>query len=373
MNELERFKTVLHFEKPDYYPLLLCPGGYHITKGGLAKLHREGMPEWVADNETWCQYWGQCTFDHAEDIGADWRAPKVETWIEGDFEYTRSETGALTRRVKDWEMNYSMPDFIEFDVRDRASWERYKSFGATHVSQGKLEEQVRRFKDRTRPLMMFGGGTWGWARMLLGPERALMAVYDEPDLLRDMIDHRLGEIERFVFPVIEALRPEVVGLWEDFAYNHGMLISPKVFRELCAPYYRRVASFSRECGVELLIVDCDGKVDRFCELLEEVGFNGSWPLEQVCGNPVAEYRKRHPNMIFSGGIEKEIANTGNAHRIEAELAKVPPVLEQGGYFPTFDHMLQITVGFDELCQCMTRLHEMCGSDLGSFPRKDLPS
>ena len=35
MNELERFKTVLHFEKPDYYPLLLCLGGYNISKGGL--------------------------------------------------------------------------------------------------------------------------------------------------------------------------------------------------------------------------------------------------------------------------------------------------------------------------------------------------
>jgi len=263
MNELERFKTVLHFEKPDYYPLLLCLGGYNISKGGLAKLHREGLPEWVADNETWCRYWGQCTFEHAEGIGAGWRAPNVETWVEGDFEYTRSETGALTRQVRDWETNYSMPDFMEFDVRDRASWEEYKGFGATHASHEKLEGQVRRLRDRTRPLMVQAGGTWGWARNLLGPERALMAVYDEPDLLRDMMAHRLEEIERFVFPVIEALQPEVVNVWEDFAYNHGMLISPKVFRELCAPYYRRVASFCRDCDVELLIVDCDGKVDQF--------------------------------------------------------------------------------------------------------------
>jgi hypothetical protein len=371
VNELERFNTVLHFEKPDYYPLLLCLGGYNFSEGGIAKLHREGLPEWVADNETWCRYWGQCTFDHAWSIGAGGREPEVETWIEGDFEFWRSETGALTRNVKDWRTNHSMPEFIEFDVRDRTSWDEYKSFGATHASQEQLDEQVQRFEDRTRPLMIHAGGTWGWARNLLGPERALMAVYDEPDLLRDMIAYRLEEMERLVFPVIEAVRPEVVNVWEDFAYNHGMLISPKVFRELCAPYYRRVASFSRDCGAELLIVDCDGKVDQFCVLLEEVGFNGSWPLEQVCGNPVAEYRRRHPNMIFIGGIEKEIVNSDNGHRIDDELAKIPPVLEQGGYFPTFDHMLQITVGFDELCRCMTQLHEICGSSLGSFPRRGL--
>jgi hypothetical protein len=60
-----------------------------------------------------------------------------------------------------------------------------------------------------------------------------MAAYHEPDLLRNMIYHRLREIERCAFPVVKARRPEEVGLWEDFAYNHGMLINPKAFRELC--------------------------------------------------------------------------------------------------------------------------------------------
>ncbi len=368
MDELERFKAVVHFERPDYWPLLLCLGGYNISQGGLAKLHREGLPEWVTDNETWCRYWGQCTFDTARGIGAGGRTPEVETWIDGEFEYERSETGALTRRVKDWATSYSMPDFIEFAVRDRASWERYKSFGCTHASAEMLDEQVRRFAGRTRPLMVHVTGTWGHVRNLMGPERALMGIYDEPEFVREIIRHELHETERFVLPVIEALRPEVVNIWEDFAYNHGLMISPKTFREFCAPYYRRVASFCRDCGVELLIVDCDGKVGELCALLEEVGFNGSWPLEQVCGNPVIEYRERHPNMIFIGGIEKEIVNSGNGRCIDAELAKIPPVLEQGGYFPTFDHMLQINVGFPELCYCMTRLHEICGSELGSFPR-----
>ena len=203
----------------------------------------------------------------------------------------------------------------------------------------------------------------------MGPERALLAIHDDPALVRDMIAHQLWVREQFAFPAIEALRPEIVSLWEDFAFNHGMLISPAAFREFCAPYYRRVAAVARDCGADLLIVDCDGKVDEFCLLLEEVGFNGSWPMEQVCGNPVLEYRRRHPRMIFSGGIEKEIANSGQGHRIEAELAKVPPALATGGYLPTFDHALQINVGFEELCRTMTRLHEMAGSpERGEFPR-----
>lgn len=208
----------------------------------------------------------------------------------------------------------------------------------------------------------------------MGPERALLAVYDDPDLVRDMIEWQTWMFDEFTVPAIERYRPEVIHMWEDFAYNHGLLISPATFRDLCAPHYRHVAEVGRDCGAELLIVDCDGLVDEYCLLLEEVGFNGCWPMEQVCGNDLVAMRRAQPRFIFAGGVEKEVANTGNAHRIEAELLpKVPEMLGQGGYFPMFDHALQTEVGFEELCRCMTRLHEICGSPegLGDFPRKTL--
>ena len=372
MNELERFKAVVRFEKPDYWPLVTTGGLGYVHAGGLVKLHAEGLPAEVNDIEAWCRYWGQCTFDHVPGIGEGAPGVKSETWQEDGFEYVRSELGGLTRQVIDNNTTYSMPDFIEFEVRDRASWEKYKELTTpTRAATEKIPEIVERFKDRTRPAVIGAGGTWGIVRSQMGPQRALLAVYDDPDLVRDMIDHMLWSHEQFIFPVIEAIRPEIIGVWEDFAYNHGMLISPDAFREFCAPYYQRVAELGRDCAAELMIVDCDGKVDEFCLLLEEVGFNGCWPMEQVCGNPLLEYRKRQPKFVFAGGIEKEIVNTGNGGLIEAELAKVPPLLEAGGYFPMFDHAIQTEAGFDEMCQCFTRLHEICDSpgDVGEFPRQ----
>ena len=159
-------------------------------------------------------------------------------------------------------------------------------------------------------------------------------------------------------------------MYEDFCYKNGMLISPDMFREFCAPYYRKVAEIGHDCGVDLMIVDSDGKVNEFLPLLEEVGFNGCWPMEQVCENDLLEYREKHPEFIFAGGIEKDIVNTESKREIESELCpKIPSMLEKGGFFPGFDHSIQPDVSFEKLCQCMTRLHEMCGSDLGVFPRK----
>jgi len=370
MNELERFKAVVHFEEPDFWPLITMGGLGFVHKAGLAKLHGEGLPESVTEIESWCRYWGQSTFEHAGGLGIGAPGIKSETTVEGGFEFIRYETGAVTRQVIGNDLAYSMPDFMEFHVRDRTTWERFKERSTPTGKRGNLEDDVTRLGNRTRPLAIGAGGTWGIVRNWMGPERALLAVIDDPALVRDMIDYQIWTFDEFVAPVIERLRPEAITMWEDFCYSHGMMIGPAPFRELCAPFYRRVSEVGRECGADLLIVDSDGRVDMFIDLLVECGINGCWPLEQVCWNDPREYRRRHPKFILAGGIEKEIANSGNGHRIEPEIfPKVPEALAGRGYFPMFDHALQVDVGFDELCRCMTLLHEICGSELGEFPRR----
>ena len=374
MNELERFKAVVRFEEPDYWPLLAAHALGTPHTGGLVKLHQEGLPEWVVDTETWCRYWGEATYDSAWSIGVDAPGVKCEVRGEGEFEILEYETGARTRQVRGNDLLYSMPDFQEFHVRDRPSWEHYRDLiTPTRKDSSLLDSWREEYRNRTRPLNVFCGGTWGMVREDMGPQRALLALYDEPALVHEMIAHRLWMQEEYVFPVIEALRPEIVTMWEDSCYNHGMLISPAAFREFCAPYYRRVAQVARDCGAELLFVDSDGKVDEFVPLLSEVGFNGLMPMEQVCGNDPVAYRERVPDFVFLGGIEKEIASTGNSHRIESELVPaVEQMLSIRGCFPMFDHGLSTNVGFEEHCRCMTRLHELCGSaelNLGEFPRR----
>ena len=369
MTQLERFLAVVRFERPDYWPLINAAGLGWIHLSGLRKLHREGLPEEVDDLETWLTYWGQCGFEDVAGIGVDLPGIRQERWIEGEFEYVRNDTGALTRQVIDNDLVYSMPEFIEFDVRDRDSWEQFRD-RMTPRRKADVAEQASRLDGRMRPARVAAGSTWGNVRQWMGPERALLAVHDDPDLVGEMIRWQTWLFEEFTAPVIERYRPEVVSMWEDFCYNHGLLISPAVFRRLCAEHYRRVAEVAGDCGAALLIVDSDGKVDEYLGLLEEVGFNGCWPMEQVCGNDLLAYRKIHPTMVFAGGIEKEIVNTGNRHRIEGELfPKIPKALRQGGYLPMFDHALQPDTDFEELCRCMSMLHEICGSpELGQFPR-----
>jgi len=94
MTELERFLAVVRFEKPDYHPSLTAWGVGGAHKGGLLKLQREGLPQSVNDLESWCRYWGQCTFETTGHIATD--IPEIKT----ESSKRKSSTAATTTASK---------------------------------------------------------------------------------------------------------------------------------------------------------------------------------------------------------------------------------------------------------------------------------
>lgn len=385
MNDLERFKAVVHFEKPDYVPIFGFPGAPGMSRGCMAQTHKRlvdtGMPSDVGgvgapgsgkSVDSWKKYWGTTdpvTLDfriHGREQGF-----KTETRIEDGFEIIESENGSVTRQVLDNDQTYSMPDFMKYPVRDRESWEFYKERMTPQkvMSDEELEENCTRFDQRDRPLKISCGGTIGNIRSLMGPEAACMNLYDDPELIRDMLQWDLDIQREYVFPLIKRLKPEVVTMWEDISGNHGMMVSPKHFEEYGGAYYREVCDVARDSGVLLVAVDCDGNVMELVPLLASFGVNGLYPFEAKGNNDLFRLREELPDLILMGWLEKETVNEGKEDTIEPEImGKVPKLLDQGGYFPNGDHGLQPFVTFDNLCRFMTILHDVCGNPEGEFPR-----
>ena len=385
MNDLERFKAVCLGDRPDYVPLFSFPGAPGMGGGAMAKTHARlvetGMPEWVdgchrlgkADStDTWHRYWGT-----TQPIGVDFfpaepaRGFQTETRVEGDFEIIESESGAVTRQVIDNDITYSMPEYLVYPVRDRASWEFYRdrSTPGPLWPDERIDEHCRRFAGRDRPLAVGVSGTWGPLRSLMGPEAGCLVLYDDPRLAEEILEFFSWHRRTYAFPLIERLRPEIVIGWEDMCYNHGLLISPEHFRRFCSPAYRQIAAVARDCAVAMATVDCDGNVMELVDLLAECGINCLHPFEVKAGNDLFEVRRRHGEFILMGWLEKECVNEGNEHTIAREvLTKVPPLLETGRYFPNGDHGLQPMVTFPNLCKFMALLHEATANPTGEFPR-----
>lgn len=386
MNHRERFKAVSHFETPDYVPIFGFPGAPGMSRGCMRSTHERlvatGMPAHVGgiyesgqcrDVESWYRYWGT-TGPIGLDFSLAWGQEgfKSTTRIENGFEMIESESGAITRQVLHNDIMYSMPEFIRYPVRDRASWEFYRERMTPRecMSSEEMEKRCRRYDHRDRPLCIGAGSTYGRIRGLMGPEAVSIALYEDPELVHDILQWHLGNVRQYVFPLIERLKPEIVAMGEDLCYNHGMLLSPEHFDTFCAPYYREVCDCARANDVDVIAVDTDGHAMEFTGVVASYGVNAIYPYEVKAGNDLFVLRQQHPRFLFFGWLEKETVNEGNEDWIEPEImGKVPPLLEKGGYFPNGGHGIQPLVTFPNLCRFMAILHEVCGNPEGTFPRK----
>ncbi|NCO39973.1 MAG: hypothetical protein COZ06_17740 [Armatimonadetes bacterium CG_4_10_14_3_um_filter_66_18] len=386
MNDLQRFKAVCHFDKPDYVPLFGFPGAPGMSGGCMRKTHERlvdtGMPEWVdgcislgepRQTEVWERYWGTTApvgvgVLPTDDYG---RGIRHEKRVEDKWEVIEAESGAYTRQVLENDVTYSMPEFIRYHVRDRKSWEFYRdrTTPGERWSTDRIDEACRCYDERVRPACVSVGSTFGLLRGLMGPYAASTVFYDDPALAREILEWQLQSFETYTVPVIERIRPEILGAGEDCCFNHGMLLSPRHFDEFCAPFYRKVCEVARDCGVDMVSIDTDGNAMEFVGVVERYGVNAIYPFEVKAGNNLFVLRERHPRFLLLGWLEKECVNEGNDHRIQPEImSKVPPLLATGGYFPNGDHGLQPMVTFENLCKFMTLLHDVTGNPEGEFPR-----
>ena len=230
-----------------------------------------------------------------------------------------------------------------------------------------MRVQLQQYSNRERPLVVAVGGAYGFLRGLLGPERLSLMFLDDPGLIHDMMTWQLQRAQLELFPVIEAVRPEIVQMGEDLCYNHGMLLSPAFFHEFCGQYYREICSFAQSCEILLIAVDTDGNIMEFAEVATSYGVNGLFPCEVKAGNDLLELRTRFPELVLFGWLEKETVNEGNESLIEHEVrSKVPVLLSRGRYFPNGDRSIQPLVTFPGLCKFMTTLHEVCGNVEGEY-------
>lgn len=388
MTRKERFLAICRGETPDYVPILAFRGAPGMSGGAMEKTHQRlldtGMPDHVGGRgalgrgpeesrvDSWCEFWGTELvggIDFA--ISGGEKGFKWTDRYEGNYKIAECENGQIIRELIDNDITYSMPEHIAYPVRDRESWEFFKE-RATRIrtmSDEDMEANCRRFDDRDWPLALSAGGTLGAIRSLMGPETFCMTLYDDPELIHDIMQWGLENQRQFTFPLIERLRPEIVAVWEDISGNHAMMVSPAQFEEFGGDYYREVTGFARGNGVEMVTVDSDGNVNELVPLLASFGVNCLYPFEAKGHNDLFKIREELPEFILMGWLEKEVVNEGNEHMIEEEIrSKVPPLLEKGRYFPNGDHGIQPLVTYPNMLKFMTLLHEVCGNPEGTFPR-----
>jgi uroporphyrinogen decarboxylase len=300
-------------------------------------------------------------------------AVEVDLGYRPAFEYRLLEDRGATRIVSDeygitQEIRVdggSVPRYIAYPVSGPEDWKALRA-RLDPDDPGRLPrgwpELVQRYNtgDRVVQLGAPPWGLFGTLREMMGVERFLMAFYDMPDLVHEMMDHLTDLWISMYWKVCRDVRVDCIHLWEDMAGRNGSLISPALVREYLLPRYRRLRRFADEHGIAFLSLDTDGDCRELLPLFLEAGINLVFPFEVAAGSDVAAYRRRYPHLAMMGGIDKREIAKGEA-AIERELHRIEPVLRRPGYIAAPDHTIPPEVSLVDFRYFARRLKEMIES------------
>jgi len=352
MNALERFRACMAYEPVDRAPYREF-GAWPET---IERWTQEGYdpgnpPDFGTDH--WDQQSGWF-FPHP---------PFERQVIQEDDETVLhiNDEGILMRERKDQPLS-SMPQFVRFPVETREDFRQFwhermqPDLGARLGPdwKGKLSA----YRQRDFPLIVIAGrwgGFFGPLRNLLGVENLCMMFYDDPAFVEEMMDADADLMIRVMDQVLDHTDVDGFGFWEDMAYKTGPLLGPALARKFMLPRYRRVVDHLRGRGVEWFALDSDGDISELIPVWIDAGINILYPFEVQCGMDVNQIRREYGrDLRLWYGIDKRALAQGR-NAIDAELARVAPLVRDGGYVPGTDHSLPPDVPFANYCYYMEQL------------------
>ncbi len=404
MNSRERFLEVMNFGNPDR--TMLWEFGYwaqtlrrwykeglpkkkgaglsqrEIEKGGLPR--NNGLPEDLGEDQTITgEVIPSPEGDDPRDIevsnylGLDkgmFKVP-VDNWIFPPFKKRILEEKDDSLIIIDqkgikmelFKKGGSMPHFLDWPISSRDDFEKIKERFKPNLEERlpvSWPELVKEYKNRDYPLALGGlpVGFFGSLRDLIGLENLLFSYYDNPKLIKDILDFLCDFWINLWSEILCQVEIDYVLIWEDMSYKNGMLVSSKIFREFMLPHYKRLTGFLVANNVEVICVDSDGDCKELIPLLIEGGVMGMNPFEAQAGMNIVEIRKRYPRFQIIGGLDKRKIALGK-EEIDKELeAKVPFMLREGGYIPSADHLVPPDVSWSNFIYYRKRLKEMIEKD-----------
>ncbi len=261
-------------------------------------------------------------------IVQDWKGNICEISNEFTPAHLRNPIDFVTRR------------WIKCPVESRADWVammgRYDPGSPSRIPSD-ARECAARLSHRTWPIRVDISGPFWQLREWLGFENLCVLFYDDPAFLKEMVAFWQEFVARLLQRVFSIFVPDEVHLSEDMAFKGYSMISPAMTREILLPVYRSWAKIIRDAGCLLYAMDSDGFVGELIPIWMEAGINACDPLEVAAHNDIVHYRRRFGRgMAFVGGVDKRAIARGGA-AIEAEIARIVPVIESGGYIPGCDH------------------------------------
>lgn len=236
-----------------------------------------------------------------------------------------------------WEEQVKFPDLSAYDwdaaaAEETAGWDRENKVSA----------------------VMLINGTFERSHHLLGFENALMAMYEEPEAYKALLDRIADYKCELIRVVTKYYKPDILMMHDDYGAGDRMLMSPECWREFIKPRLARLVDTAHQCGVVYEHHSC-GYVQPIIGDLVEIGVDAINPLQRPC-NDIVQIKKDYGGKItlVGGYASQTVLENPDAtmEEINADIQYAYDVLAPGGgYVAT-----PIVIDFPKIAPILVKKH-----------------
>jgi Uroporphyrinogen decarboxylase (URO-D) len=373
MTQRERFLATMHYQPVDRG--MICDFGFWPET--IVAWHDQGLPRHV----TYDHYNGTHTdrffgMDNYNGGGPSLHCglfPAFEEVVledRGDHELARQSDGVTVLRKKTMG---SIPEHHGHLLIDRASWEQHYKPRLDPSHPDRYPKDWAKWTSglvypKEVPQVVWAGSLYGSLRDWMGVEAISYLVYDDEALFEEMVTTMADLIVySLTLAFAHGAKFDAASMWEDMCYNAGPLLSPSLFKRFLVPHYRRITDVLHANGVDIVYLDCDGKIDDLIPMWLDSGVNTMFPIEVGTwgADPIAMRKKYGRNLRLMGGVDKHLL-AGSREPIDAMVHRLLPLVEEGGFIPMPDHRVPPDVPYENYLHYLKTARRVWGRGLPSL-------
>lgn len=205
---------------------------------------------------------------------------------------------------------------------DVAEWKKYVKapgvdFPDSMWEQAKTEAAAVNRREEFVTAMV-APGLFERMHSLLSIQEALVAFYEEPEAVKELIGY-LEEWElAYAKTLCENLRPDCIYHHDDWGSQQSTFLSPDMFEEFFLESYKRIYGYYKSHGVEVIVHHSDSYAETLVPFMIEMGID-IWQGVMTSNDLPGMIGKYGGQITFMGGINS--ASVDHPGWTEEEVAR----------------------------------------------------